>query len=247
MTATGLFALVVAAAALAALVAPGVGQATDAVDRPGRLVARVQFSDYDAGSIDSWLQAKGFKFEQDARNRRLIDLDVGADGLVLEANHHAFGVLANEAVNVPEFTYVELDWGVRKFPKGASYEQGVRNEALMLIVFMGDERQPSGSFFIPDSPYFVGVFLCDGTDRPGHPYIGSYFKKGGRYVCLDRPAPGQAITSRFDLLSAYRRYFDKEGDDDPGVSGIALALDTKKATDGGKTTAFVREIRFYRE
>jgi hypothetical protein len=135
---------------------------------------------------------------------------------------------------------------VTRFPKGASYEKGVRNEALMLIVFLGDERQPSGSMFIPDSPYFIGFFLCDGDDRLKHPYVGSYFKKGGRYVCLARPPAGEAVTTRFDLMKAYRAYFDREADDDPAVSGVALAVDTKKASGGGKASAFIREIRFFK-
>ena len=206
----------------------------------------MRFTDYAQGSIDDWLQGKGFRFEQDAKRRDRIDLDVGTNGLVLEAKRRAFGIMPNESVNVPTFTHIEIDWGVNKFPSGASYEQGIRNEALMVIVFMGDERQSSGSMFIPDSPYFVGLFLCHGDDKTNHPYVGSYFKKGGRYVCIDRPADGQLVTSRFDLLEAYRSYFDKERDDDPAVSGLALALDTKKAADGGTSSAFIREIRFFR-
>ena len=46
-------------------------------------------------------------------------------------------------------------------------------------------------------------------------------------------------------LETYRMYFDKERDDDPGVSGLALALDTKKADGGGRSSAFIREIRFF--
>ena len=153
--------------------------------------------------------------------------------------------MPDEAVDVPDFTYVEIDWGVDKFPAGASYEQGVRNEALIVMVFLGDERQPSGAFFIPDSPYFIALFLCHGDDRVDHPYVGSYFKKSGRYVCAAQPKPGEVVTTRFNLLQAYRSYFDKEGDDDPAVSGIALALDTKKAGDGGRASAFIREIRFF--
>ena len=84
---------------------------------------------------------------------------------MLEAKRRAFDIMPNESVNVPAFTYIEIDWGVTRFPQGASYEQGVRNEPIMVIVFMGDERQPSGSLFIPDSPYFVGLFLCHGDDR----------------------------------------------------------------------------------
>ena len=154
--------------------------------------------------------------------------------------------MPNESVNVPAFTYIEIDWGVTRFPQGASYEQGVRNEPIMVIVFMGDERQPSGSLFIPDSPYFVGLFLCHGDDRMNHPYIGSYFTKGGRYVCVDQPELGELVTSRFNLLEAYRTYFDEERDDDPAVSGLALALDTKRAGERGRSSAFIHEIRFNR-
>ena len=212
----------------------------------GKLVHVVRFTDYESGPVEDWLQGKGFQFKEDARRRDRIDLDVGEKGLALEAKRRAFGIMPNESVNVPEFTYVEIDWGVNKFPEGASYEQGVRNEAIMVFIFMGDERQPSGSFFIPDSPYFVALFLCHGDDKINHPYMASYFKKGGRYVCGDRPGAGQLVTTRFDLLEAYRTYFDKERDDDPAISGIALALETKKAGGGGKSSAFIREIRFYR-
>ena len=212
----------------------------------GKLVHVVRFTDYELGPVEDWLLSKGFQFEQDAQRRNRIDLDVGEKGLVLEAKRKAFGIMPNESVNVPEFTYVEIDWGVNKFPEGVSYEQGVRNEAIMVFMFMGDERQPSGSLFIPDSPYFVGLFLCHGDDKLNQPYVGSYYKKGGRYVCGDRPAEGQLVTTRFNLLEAYRIYFDKERDDDPAVSGLALALDTKKAGEGGKALAFIREIRFYR-
>jgi hypothetical protein len=212
----------------------------------GKLVHVVPLTDYEEGPVEDWLLGKGFQFERDAKRRNRIDLDVGEQGLVVEAKRRAFGLMPNESVNVPEFSYVEVDWGVDKFPEGVSYEQGVRNEAIMVMIFMGDERQPSGSVFIPNSPYFVGLFLCHGDDKLNHPYVGAHFKKGGRYVCGDSPAEGQLVTTRFNLLEGYRSYFDKEGDDDPAVSGIALAVDTKKAEGGGKASAFVREIRFYR-
>ena len=212
----------------------------------GKLVHLVSFTDYEEGPIDDWLMGKGFRFERDARRRDRIDLDVGENGLVIEAKRRVHGIMTNESVNLPEFTFVEIDWGVNRHPEGASYEQGVRNEAIMAIAFLGDERQPSGSMFIPDSPYFIGLFLCSGDDRKDHPYIGANFKKGGRYVCTDRPKDGELVTSRFNLLEAYRAYFDKEQDDDPAVSGLALAVDTSKAKGGGKSSAFIREIRFFR-
>lgn len=211
-----------------------------------KLVYVMSFNDFVTGSAEDWLIGKGFQLKEDAQRSNRINLEVRNNSLVVEARRRAFGIITNEKVNVPEFTYVEIDWGINRFPKGTSYEQGVRNEAIMLIIFMGDERQSSGSMFIPDSPYFVGLYLCHGDDRMDYPYVGSYFKKGGRYVCGDRPDLGELVTTRFNLLEAYRSYFDKERDDDPGISGIAMALDTKKAGGGGKSSAFIREIRFYR-
>ncbi len=217
-----------------------------AVATPEKLVHVVRFSDYREGPIDDWLQAKAFQFEQDAKRRDRIDLDIGSAWLEMASKRRAFGIIFNESVNVPEFTRIEVDWGVNRFPSGSSYEQGVRNEALMLIVFMGDERHPSGSMFVPNSPYFIGLFLCHGDDKVGHPYIGHYFKKGGRYVCTDKPTAGELITSSFNLLDGYREYFDRDRDDDPAISGIALTMDTRKAGSSGKASAFIREIRFYR-
>ncbi len=209
-----------------------------------QLVHVVRFSDYETGSIDAWLSTKGFQFERDMKRRNRVDLDIEPDGLAIETHGKVFGMMQSESVNLPEFGFVEIDWAVDKHPEGASYEQGLRNEAIMVIVFMGDERQPSGSMFIPNSPYFIGLFLCSGDDKRDHPYIGSYFKKSGRYVCTDSPALGQVVTSRFNLLEGYRNYFDKERDDNPGISGISVSVDTKKGTDG-IAEAVIREIRFY--
>ncbi|MDH3239745.1 MAG: hypothetical protein OEO83_03680 [Alphaproteobacteria bacterium] len=206
----------------------------------------VGFSDYQKGPIEDWLKSKGFKFQLDARLRNAIDLGIGEKGLDLIAKKPALGVMPNEAVNVRKFRYLEIDWGVNKYPGAASWENGVRNQAIMVIVFLGDQRQPSGSMFIPDSPYFIGLFLCSGNDRTNHPFVGAHFKKGGRYVCADKAPEGKLITSRFDLMAAYREYFDKEKDDDPAVTGIALEIDTTKAKDGGKSSAFIKEIRFFR-
>lgn len=206
----------------------------------------IRFTDYRAGAVEGWLREKGFDIEQDAKNRAAIELIPGGNGLTIKTKRRAFGILPNEQVNLSDFTFVEIDWAVNRHPAGASYEKGVRNEAIMVIVFMGDERQPSGSMFIPDSPYFVGLFVCSGDDRTNHPYVGAYFKKSGRYVCVDRPEPGKLVTTRFNLLDAYHAYFDKDRKEDPGISGIALSVDTKKGDQGGVAEALVREIRFYR-
>jgi len=209
------------------------------------LADTIRFTDYEIGSVENWLINKGFVAKEDASRRDRIDLDVSDKGLVIEAKRKTFGLLLNESIDAPVFNFVEIEWGVSVFPPGASYEQGVRNEAIMVYFFMGDERLSSGSLLIPDSPYFIGLFICHDDDRKNHPYIGKYFTKGGRYVCVDQPKAGELVTTRFNLLAAYRSYFDKEKDDDPAISGIAISVDTSKASNEGYSSAFVREIRIY--
>ncbi|MEK9661975.1 MAG: hypothetical protein VW644_09605, partial [Alphaproteobacteria bacterium] len=70
--------------------------------------------------------------------------------------------------------------------------------------------------------------------------------EAGRYVCADRPDSGKLITSRLNLRAAYRDYFGKWDDTEPKLTGIGVSLDTTDADDGGRSQAFVREIRFYK-
>ncbi len=79
----------------------------------------VDFSDYSEGSVESWLQIKGFKFERDAQNRSKIDLDVNEDALILEAKKAVFGILIDEAVDVKEFSRIRIEWGVHKISQGS--------------------------------------------------------------------------------------------------------------------------------
>ena len=61
----------------------------------------LDFSDYTEGSVESWLQTKGFTFERDAKNRSKLDLDVNDYALILEAKKAVFGILADELLHEP--------------------------------------------------------------------------------------------------------------------------------------------------
>jgi hypothetical protein len=201
----------------------------------------IDFSDYKEGSVEQWLKEKGFVFERDARDRKKIDLDVGDDGLILEAKQPAFGIIINEGVDLEEFTSLRLEWGITQYPEGASYEKGIKNEALMVIVFFGYDKVSSGHFFIPNTPYFIGFFLGK-EEVAGKGYTGRYFKKSGRYVCLGNPKPGETVISEYELVSAFKRKF--ESDEVPVISGIALSIDTQRSGDGGRSAAFIKSIEF---
>jgi len=206
------------------------------------LVYSVDLTDYSGGPVMNWLKGKGFAPEQDMTDQRRIVLTGSDRALTLQAKAPSLGLLVNE-VDVPVYSRIRIDWGVQAFPPGASYEQGVRSDAVMVYVFFGSKKLSSGSLFIPDSPYFLGLFLCE-ADRTGYPYVGRYFKLGGRYVCVDRTTAGKAVTTEFAVAEAFQRFFER--DEVLPISGIAIGVDTKSAKGDGSAKAFIKKIEFLR-
>jgi hypothetical protein len=201
----------------------------------------VDFTDYASGPVDAWLRAKGFAFERDAKNAGAIAFRAGAQGLQVAALKRAQGLLINKTIGANPYSAIEIEWGVDRHPQGASYEKNVNNEAIMVHVFFGSEKKPSGSLFAPDIPYFIGLFLCNG-DRIGHAYQGRYYQEGGRYVCLDAPRPGQTVVSRFNLKEGVRAIFGNRAAE--SVTGYSIEVDTSASHGDGKSSAFIKRIRF---
>jgi hypothetical protein len=201
----------------------------------------IDFTDYEEGPIEKWLETKGFEFKRDSGDRKKLDLEVDDNGLVLDVKKGMLGMMLNEAVDLEEFSTLRLEWGVSQYPEGANYEKGIRNEALLVVVFFGYDKISSGHFAIPNAPYFIGFFLGK-EEQVGKGYVGQYFQKGGRYVCLGNPKPGEIVISEYDLVSAFKRKYEK--DETPVISGIALAIDTTKSGNGGKAKAFIKRIEF---
>jgi hypothetical protein len=204
---------------------------------------RLDFSDYVEGSIEAWLQAKGFRLEQGAGDPELLKLSIHEGALVVEAKAPVKGFLVNQDVPLEQVSKVRIHWGIIKYPKHASYERQVHNEALMLYIFFGQEKLPSGNVAIPALPYFIGLFL--GQEEPlNTPYQGRYFHEGGRFVSVGHPHPHDTVISEFDLSAAFQTYFGK--DDVPMISGLTLGVDTFRSGDGGTAAAYIHRIEFLR-
>ena len=108
------------------------------------------------------------------------------------------------------------------------------------MVFFGYEKINSGSIFIPDTPYFLSLFL--GPDEVlQKAYSAKFFKDSGRWICLGNPRPGITIRSELDLLGAYRRHFDKT--DTPIISAIAVSIDTQNSGNNGQAASFIKRIQ----
>ena len=160
--------------------------------------------------------------------------------MVMEALSPAQAILMFKKGSLTNYRDVELTWGVNQYPAGANWDKGRRNEAVMFYAFFGTERIDSGSTFIPDSPYFIAIRLCE-NDTAGVLHKGGYFHKGGRFICIARPKPGEVITTTFDLRAAFREAFGKNP---PPLSAIGLEFDTSQSGNKGKSSATVEKIVF---
>src|SRR5262245_28932836 len=208
-----------------------------------KVAFRLDFSDYPGGSLETWLESKGFKFQEAAKDPNALKLSVHDGALILEAKERLRGFLFKDSMEIKSFSKVRLEWGILKYPEGASYEKQRRNEALMVYISFGHEKIPSGLFVLPDVPYFIGLFLCK-DDKLHIPYLGRYYREGGRFVCLAHAEPEQTIVTEFDLPTAFRAYFDKE--EVPPITAINLGVDTSDAGNGGRAAAYVKAIEFIR-
>jgi hypothetical protein len=203
-----------------------------------------EFSAVPGESPYDWLAASAFSLKRHANDPDRIELFHADGALHMRAKRPAFGMVVHE-LDIPETRHVELEWGVSDFPEGASYEHGVDNEAIMVYVFFGHERLPSGEMFVPDSPYFIGFYLCPASgDAVDKPYAGHHYEKTGRYICMDHPEEGQAVTTRIDLEAEFRNSFER--DFVPVVSGISIEVDTTDSENDGHAAAFIRRLAFYR-
>ena len=205
-----------------------------------RLIYGVDFSGFPGGSALKWLGSKGFVPKQDSSDAKKVVYAAAHGGLALETKTHAFGLLLNET-DVRDYSRVRIEWGIDAFPSGASYEKGIRSEAVMVYIFFGKERHASGSLLIPDSPYFIGLFLCE-SGSTHEPFKGRYYHVGGRFICVDRPPLGTPVTTDFPIAEAFTRVFGK--DQAPDISGFGISIDTVNAKGAGIAKSFVKKIEF---
>jgi Protein of unknown function (DUF3047) len=222
-----------------AVTAAGVKQQAD--HRFQKVNLSIDFSDYSEGPLDEWLEAKGFRPEEEIKGDESLKLSSSEGSLILETKGRVRRFIMNEEIQLEKFSKIRIEWGIIKYPKDASYERQVNNEALMLYIFFGYNKLSSGHLAIPNLPYFIGLFLGK-EDQIDNPYVGKYFHEGGRFVCVGNPKPNETVISEFDLITAFQTYFGK--DEVPMISGISLGVDTSSSGDEGKAAAYIQKIEF---
>ena len=203
-----------------------------------QVVHTVDFSGNHGKKAHDWLKESGYRLERDAADEDRLAFSFSATSLIIETKRKAFGHAMKEVPNV-QARKVRIIWGVDRYPVGASWEKGLKREALMLFLFYGKEKIGSGSLFLPNTPYYAGLFLSE-VDTKDKVYVGNHYTHCGRYVCLANPKPGEIVTSEFDL-DAFKSMFGK--DKTPALSGFSLEVDTSGTADG-LSKAFVSRIEF---
>lgn len=214
-------------------------QSLDEAHSTDQMKWQADFSGFTDGSVLNWLGTKGFEPKQDASNAQRVVYSASPNVIALEMRTRAFGLLLNE-MDLRDYSRVRIQWGVNTFPAGASYEASIRAEAIMVYLFFGKERHASGSLFIPDSPYFLVLYLCE-TESTNKPFKGRYHHASGRFICVERPPVGTTVETDFPFADTFRRVFGKEA---PDISGIAVAIDTAHAKGTGIAKSFIRTIDF---
>jgi hypothetical protein len=226
-------------------VGPAVMASTGATPPADRGVPKItwviDFADYAGGPIEAWLHTKGFRLEHGAEDPASLALSHKAGALMVEAKQPVRGFLVNDKVKLEHVSTIRITWGIIKYPKDASYERKVNNEALMVYISFGQDEVPSGHVLIPARPYFIGLFLGQ-EEKLNTPYQGKFFHEGGRFVCVGHPQPYDTVVSEFDLRTAFQTYFDKA--DVPMISAISLGVDTFASGEGGTAAAYIHRIEF---
>jgi hypothetical protein len=201
---------------------------------PGQALYTLDFSQQPDGDAVAWLKSHGFELRLNAaelaprfRNGRLV----------LETTKEMAGVFVHQ-LNLPGARRLRVLWGVERYPQGADWGRGVNRLPIAVMVSFGQEKFASGSMFLPDAPYFLGVFLGE-KEQENRAYTGMYFKKGGRYFC--QPCglkPGQTVVTEFDLATHFKEQFQQ--DVLPPVSSVSFQMNTTDTTGGAR--AFLSKI-----
>ena len=189
----------------------------------------------------SWLQHKGFVLKKGAADHSQFQLSFSQNGLVVEAVKPALGLIVKDGLKIRNFKKMTVKWGVSHYPPEANWDNGVHNEPLMIYVFFGEQLYSSDSWFIPNSPPFIGFYLGQ-HDKIGGCHTGRHFTQGGRYICMANPQPGQTITTEIDLPAEFKKAF---GDSIPMpsyISGLSIESDTSDLADSSRSAAFVQSI-----
>ena len=115
----------------------------------------IDFSGHPDGPAEEWLKKQGFSFRLDADDLQPHFKD---NRLVLHTARNKAG-LFELPLNVPPVKRIRIHWGVERYPRGTDWSQGITAVPIAVMTTFGTRKIKSGSLFVPNAPYFIGLFL----------------------------------------------------------------------------------------
>jgi hypothetical protein len=201
-----------------------------------KVVYAIDFTGQPSGKAVDWLEKQGFELRLKAK---ALDPRFTEEGLMLSTDGQRAGLFARK-LDLPRADRIRVVWGVERYPEGADWNGGVYRVPIAVMVSFGEEEIESGSFFVPDAPYFISLFLSQNAD-PGKPYVANYYHKGGRYFCVPCSAPvGETVTTEFDLVEAFRAEFGQA--EVPPITSFSFQMNTEDTKGGAR--AYLSRVEF---
>ncbi len=204
------------------------------------------------GDAYTWFKKRGWEFREDIEK---MNARFEGGSLVIEPVEEHSGVFFLDfrpgSTQLKSVKRLRIVWGVEQYPLGADWSGPINRrrpvrDPIGVMVFYGDKNIDSGSFFVPDIPYFLGFFLGE-KERPGKAYYGNYWQKGGRYFCI--PCDGSSGKKFITEVRVDQLFSKTFGFDPPHISGIAIEADASdtKPRKGRHSKAFIKLIQLLRE
>ena len=138
----------------------------------------IDFSGHPDGPAEEWLKQQGFTLRLDADD---LQPHFKENRLVLHTSRRKAG-LFELPLHISQVKRIRIHWGVERYPHGADWSQGITAVPIAVMTTFGTEKIKSGSLFVPNAPYFIGLFLGE-KEQSNRAYTGNYYKTGGRYFC----------------------------------------------------------------
>lgn len=202
----------------------------------GEVVYQLDFTNINSDDAFKWFKKEGFEDRNDAEDL-ILKFENGA--LVIGTKKGVNGIFSKE-VKITGATRIRIEWGVNRFPAGANWDNEAYREAIGVIVSFGNKKIDSGAFYIPNVPYFIGLFLGQ-HEEEGKAYTGNYYKKGGRYFCQPcRVKTGQTVVTEFALTDTFQKQFERSKV--PPITAVSIEADTRDTQ--GNSEAFIKKIEF---
>jgi hypothetical protein len=201
------------------------------------------------GDVRGWFETINWELREDIEEMNLRFED---GKLVIEPTSDELGVLMREFDKkdyLHGVTKIRIEWGVDQYPLGADWSSDAGNkrntrEAISFMIFFGDTKLDSGFFLAPNLPYFISFFLGK-EEKPDQVYLGNYWQKGGRYLCI--PCDGNSEKTYITEVDLSAKFFELFAKQPLPITALGIEVDVQKTEElnGRHSKAYIKRVELF--